>query len=511
MHTDQLTSYDTLGEPILADILNGYNSTLIAYGQTGSGKTYTVFGSRHSIDTIGKSGPMLDDTGVVPRLVDNLFEHIRINPNNAQFRITTSFMQIYMEQITDLLAPVPFDNRGGNTRPSSANKNLVIREDPKTGVFVHGLTLKKIRSKEELLNIIKRGARFRSTNSTTMNKTSSRSHAILQVFVEQRWVESASGNEDLSQTGVKPTKKRKHRKALMTIVDLAGSERVSKSGSEGVRLAEAKTINKTISALGNCIVALSKKKTGRPIHVPFKDNKLTRILAESLSGNSRTIICACISPSVIHFDESMSTLLFAARAMNVRIFATRQETVEYRIQKFKNHDNAYGKIKEENEELKSKIDELENKYKRHSTADPTLDTRPHDSHSDRHMIRSQSPVPNFPERYNLFTRKYSRDDNREDAKMLNIGSGSITATNYEQFYASPATKSAVSDRSWIDRNEVNQNATNEQATLLVEKLTKVIGHLQNELAKNTMIIDQLMEENRRLSSKNDSSYVRDFN
>jgi kinesin family member 5 len=294
MNSDQLTSYESLGEPILNDILNGYNSTLMAYGQTGSGKTFTVFGSRHSIDTIGKSGPLLNDTGIVPRLVESLFEHIRVNPDNAQFRITTSFLQIYMEQITDLLAPIPFDNNRGSysARNHNASKTLTIREDPETGIFVHGLTLKKIRSKEELLNIVKRGARFRSTNSTTMNQTSSRSHAILQIFVEQRWVERAEDiNNDLNHDmRVKPTKKRRHRRALMTIVDLAGSERVSKSGSEGVRLAEAKTINKAISALGNCIVALSKNKNNRQGYVPFRDSKLTRILTESLSGNSRTIV-----------------------------------------------------------------------------------------------------------------------------------------------------------------------------------------------------------------------------
>ena len=278
LNTDQLTSYDMLGEPVLTDILNGYNSTLMAYGQTGSGKTYTVFGSRNSIETIGKSGPVLEEIGVVPRVVENLFEYIQQNPKNAQFRITTSFLQIYMEQITDLLAPMPFDNQRGSvsSRGGTASKSLTIKEDPKTGIFVHGLTLKKIKSKEELLNIIKRGARFRSTNSTTMNRNSSRSHAILQIFVEQRWTETS--------------KRRRHRKALMTVVDLAGSERVSKSGSEGTRLAEAKAINKAISALGNCIVALSKQTSRKKNFVPFRDSKLTRILTESLSGNSKTII-----------------------------------------------------------------------------------------------------------------------------------------------------------------------------------------------------------------------------
>lgn len=231
MNADQEHCFETLGEPILTDILNGYNSTIMAYGQTGSGKTHTVFGPRHSIDTIGKSVPLMNDAGLVPRLVEHLFDYIRENPMKAQFRITVSFLQIYMEKITDLLATSPFEaNRSSSaSRGGTSSKSLPIREDPQTGIFVHGLTLKKIKNKEELLNIIKRGARYRSTNSTTMNQTSSRSHAILQVFVEQRWVESKEEVINLDSKvdkKIKASKKRHHRKALMTIVDLAGSERV---------------------------------------------------------------------------------------------------------------------------------------------------------------------------------------------------------------------------------------------------------------------------------------------
>ena len=144
LNADQFHTYDRIGEPILSDILNGYNSTLMAYGQTGSGKTYTVFGSRNSIDAIGKSGPLLHETGVVPRIIDNLFDFIQQNPKNAQFRITTSFLQIYMEQLTDLLAPMPFgENRPSiSSRGGTPSKSLIIKEDPKTGIFVHGLTLK---------------------------------------------------------------------------------------------------------------------------------------------------------------------------------------------------------------------------------------------------------------------------------------------------------------------------------------------------------------------------------
>lgn len=128
------------------DILNGYNSTVMAYGQTGSGKTHTVFGSRLSIETIGKPGTVLNDIGLVPRLIDGLFDYIAENPKKAQFRITISFLQIYMEQITDLLSPTPFEVQSKGSYSSKGGSNgkpyLTIREDPKTGIFVHGLTQK---------------------------------------------------------------------------------------------------------------------------------------------------------------------------------------------------------------------------------------------------------------------------------------------------------------------------------------------------------------------------------
>jgi kinesin family protein 5 len=158
-----------------------------------------------------------------------------------------------------------------------------------------------------------------------MNKNSSRSHAILQIFVEQRWVEKDPQGTKASNE----VKKYFYRKALCTVVDLAGSERLSKTGSEGMRLQEAKTINKSIAALSNCISALSSKQGLS--YVPFRDSKLTRLLTESLGGNCKTTICACISPSMAQYDESYSTLLFATRAMSVRTIANLNQKVEYKF------------------------------------------------------------------------------------------------------------------------------------------------------------------------------------
>lgn len=147
-----------------------------------------------------------------------------------------------------------------------------------------------------------------------MNRISSRSHAILQIVLEERRVEIASG-----------AKRRRHKRALYTVVDLAGSERLAKSRSTDVRLEEAKSINKSISALGNCINALASTKQFK--HVPFRDSKLTRVLTNSLSGNAQTTLVACISPSAAQYDESLLTLLFACRASGMAMHAVINEEI----------------------------------------------------------------------------------------------------------------------------------------------------------------------------------------
>ena len=317
--------------------------------------------------------------GLVPRAVNHIFDYIRKNPNKGQFRVTLSFLEIYMEQITDLLDETAQKSYYGGkdrsrSRPRSSRNSqsnfgkgsvspirsqlsgrispmgrrevdvgakdygLQIREDPKTGIFVEGLTQVHVKTKEQLLQFVKQGFKKRQVNQTGMNKNSSRSHALLNICLEQIWFESQS-NQQSEQAGVDKNKKRHYRKALLTIVDLAGSERLNKTGSESMRLAEAKNINKSIAALGNCIATLAQSQERQQSsnqflgsismsHIPFRDSKLTRLLQESLSGNCKTTICACISPSLIHYDESYSTLLFASRAMEVRTAASKNEKID---------------------------------------------------------------------------------------------------------------------------------------------------------------------------------------
>ena len=298
----QAQAYSQAAASLVSEVTNGYNGMIMAYGQTGSGKTFTVFGSRRAIEHTGRD--LHEEAGVVHRAVDQIFEFIKANIEEAQFQIKVSFLQIYMEAISDLLAESP--------------AALQIREDPKLGIFISGLTQLPIRSPSELLSLIHEAARLRSSGPTAMNKTSSRSHAILQILLEQRWIEDDSAD----------SKRRRVKKGLLTIVDLAGSERLSKSGSEGVRLSEAKNINKSIAALGNCISALASAAEGSPAHVPFRDSKLTRLLTDSLGGNSKTCIYACVGPSLLNYDETFSTLLFATRAMKVRTFVQLNEKID---------------------------------------------------------------------------------------------------------------------------------------------------------------------------------------
>jgi len=210
-------------------------------------------------------------------------------------------------RITDLLAP--------------EKDNLPIREDPKSGVYVERLSQVIATSPAEVLYLISEGVRNRATSSTLMNQTSSRSHVILRVTVEH-----SLKKDPFQPPSAKPPSVVK--RGLLTIIDLAGSERVSKSGSEGLRLEEAKTINKSICALGNVIASLADKTC---THVSFRDSKLTRLLTHSLSGNCLTSICATLNPLSLHFDESFSTALFASRAMAVRNKACINESNEFLV------------------------------------------------------------------------------------------------------------------------------------------------------------------------------------
>ncbi|KAI4100893.1 MAG: hypothetical protein L6R37_005208 [Teloschistes peruensis] len=257
------------------DILNGYNGTVFAYGQTGAGKSYTMMGA--DIDDE-------EQRGIIPRIVEQMFTSILRSPGNIEYTVRVSYMEIYMEKIRDLLVP--------------QNDNLPIHEEKSRGVYVKGLLEIYVSSVQEVYEVMRRGGAARATAATNMNQESSRSHSIFVITITQKNVETGSAKS-----------------GQLFLVDLAGSEKVGKTGASGQTLEEAKKINKSLSALGMVINSLTD---GKSTHVPYRDSKLTRILQESLGGNSRTTLIINCSPSSYNDAETISTLRFGVRAKAIK-------------------------------------------------------------------------------------------------------------------------------------------------------------------------------------------------
>ena len=257
------------------DILNGYNGTVFAYGQTGAGKSYTMMGA--DIDNS-------ETKGIIPRIVEQIFASILASPGNIEYTVRVSYMEIYMERIRDLLQP--------------QHDNLPVHEEKQRGVYVKGLLEIYVSSVPEVYEVMRRGSAARAVAATNMNQESSRSHSIFVLTVTQKNVETGSAKS-----------------GQLFLVDLAGSEKVGKTGASGQTLEEAKKINKSLSALGMVINSLTD---GKSTHIPYRDSKLTRILQESLGGNSRTSLIINCSPSSYNVEETLSTLRFGVRAKAIK-------------------------------------------------------------------------------------------------------------------------------------------------------------------------------------------------
>ncbi|KAF1956971.1 kinesin-domain-containing protein [Byssothecium circinans] len=275
MTSRQNDVFDYSIRPTVDDILNGYNGTVFAYGQTGAGKSYTMMGT--SIDDE-------EGKGIIPRIVEQIFASIMASPSSIEYTVRVSYMEIYMERIRDLLVP--------------QHDNLPVHEEKNKGVYVKGLLEVYVASVEEVYEVMRRGGEARAVAATNMNAESSRSHSIFVITVSQKNTETGS-----QKTG------------QLFMVDLAGSEKVGKTGASGQTLEEAKKINKSLSALGMVINALTD---GKSSHIPYRDSKLTRILQESLGGNSRTTLIINCSPSSYNDVETVGTLRFGMRAKSIK-------------------------------------------------------------------------------------------------------------------------------------------------------------------------------------------------
>ncbi|OMJ79414.1 hypothetical protein SteCoe_20569 [Stentor coeruleus] len=273
--SSQESVYEIAAKPIVNAVMQGFNGTILAYGQTSSGKTFTM------------TGPNMDDPdqmGIIPRMVTTVFDQISQADDCIEFSVKVAYCEIYLEKIKDLL--------------DTSKINLKIHEDRARGIYIEGLSEQYVSCEEEVYDLMKIGSENREVAYTNMNSGSSRSHSLFLLTVSQ------TNSKDLSgKTG------------KLYLVDLAGSEKVSKTGAAGKRLEEAKNINKSLTVLGQVIYSLTD---GKSTHIPYRNSKLTRVLQDSLGGNSKTCLIVTCSPSPYNESETISTLRFGIRAKAIK-------------------------------------------------------------------------------------------------------------------------------------------------------------------------------------------------
>uniref|UniRef100_A0A8D0A571 Kinesin-like protein n=1 Tax=Sander lucioperca TaxID=283035 RepID=A0A8D0A571_SANLU len=302
----QLDVYNLTARPIIDSVLEGYNGTIFAYGQTGTGKTFTMEGVR--------AVPEL--RGIIPNSFAHVFGHIAKAEGDTRFLVRVSYLEIYNEEVRDLLG-------------KDQMQRLEVKERPDVGVYIKDLSGYVVNNADDMDRIMTMGHKNRSVGATNMNEHSSRSHAIFTITIECS-EKGVDGNQHV-------------RMGKLHLVDLAGSERQGKTGATGQRLKEATKINLSLSTLGNVISALVD---GKSTHVPYRNSKLTRLLQDSLGGNSKTMMCANIGPADYNYDETISTLRYANRAKNIKNKARINEDPK---------DALLRQFQKEIEELKKKL------------------------------------------------------------------------------------------------------------------------------------------------------------
>ncbi|XP_060923632.1 kinesin-like protein KIF3B [Limanda limanda] len=276
-NSKQIDLYNKTFMPLVNSVLLGFNGTIFAYGQTGTGKTYTMEGLKNDPES----------RGVIPSAFDHIFKHIS-RSQNQQYLVRASYLEIYQDEIKDLLS-------------KDQSHRLELSERPDTGVFVKDLSSFVTKSVQEIENVMKVGNQNRSVGATNMNEHSSRSHAIFVITVE------------CSELGVDG--ENHIRVGKLNLVDLAGSERQAKTGAQGERLKESTKINQSLFALGNVMSALVDDRAS---HIPYRDSKLTRLLQDSLGGNACTVMVANIGPASYNMEETLTTLRYSNRAKHIK-------------------------------------------------------------------------------------------------------------------------------------------------------------------------------------------------
>ena len=308
-----------IGEPILKNFIGGYNCTIFCYGQTGAGKTHTMMGP---LDQLFEE--VSDLHGLIPRIIHYIFNEkekvYNIITNNTTekcknivYQVKACVMEIYQEQIIDLLS-----NNQSNKLDKKEPIELKIKEDPKKGMYIQGITEAEVQNAKEAKSLILSGLKSRHVAATEMNAESSRSHLLFSIYLNSRYINPKGGEVKKS--------------SRLHLIDLAGSERQKKTKAKGERIKEACMINKSLSTLGNVINALVEVNEGKGKYIPFRDSKLTYFLKDSLGGNSKTTIVANISCSLMQAGETISTLKFVQRAKMIKNSVSLNVSVQENIE-----------------------------------------------------------------------------------------------------------------------------------------------------------------------------------
>ncbi|XP_017291966.1 kinesin-1 heavy chain isoform X3 [Kryptolebias marmoratus] len=432
-NTTQVQFYNAVAQKIVKDVLEGYNGTIFAYGQTSSGKTHTMEGKLHDPDMMG----------IIPRIVQDIFNYIYSMDENLEFHIKVSYFEIYLDKIRDLL--------------DVSKINLSVHEDKNRVPYVKGCTERFVCSPEEVMDAIDEGKNNRHVAVTNMNEHSSRSHSIFLINIKQ----------ENTQTEQKLTGK-------LYLVDLAGSEKVGKTGAEGTVLDEAKMINKSLSSLGNVISALAEGSS----YVPYRDSKMTRILQDSLGGNCRTTMVICCSPSSFNDAETRSTLLFGQRAKTIK--NTVSLNVELTAEQWK---NKWEKEKEKNKSLRNTNAWLENELNRWRSGESVPVAEQFDKEKAKAEVLALDSALN-------------NDKTTPKTPLSTTPGVTLTDTEKQKYKAEMAKLYKELD----DKDdEINQQSQ------LVEKLKEQMLDQEELLSSSRRDHDTLQTELNRLLSENEAS------
>ncbi|XP_029354404.1 kinesin-like protein KIF18A isoform X2 [Echeneis naucrates] len=482
----QVDIFENTTKGILDGVMNGFNCTVFAYGATGAGKTHTMLGSQ-------------DDPGVMYRTMKELFKRMEDAKEEKEFAVAFSYLEVYNEQIRDLLS---------NTGP------LAVREDSSKGVVVQGLTLHQPKSAEHILEALDAGNRNRTQHPTDMNATSSRSHAVFQIYLRQQ-EKTASLNPNVCI-------------AKMSLIDLAGSERASATNAKGARFREGANINRSLLALGNVINALADPKS-KKAHIPYRDSKLTRLLKDSLGGNCRTVMIANVSPSSKSYDDTHNTLKYANRAKEIK------SSLKSNVVSLDSHIGQYAVICEKQRQeilqLKQKLKEYEQKNMVPGTSNTNSQTSQTQAEfkrvsealqqifSSRAQIRREQLDLERQLKENELRQRYSEEDNlqiqyfcakEKTEKATCKHERKIASLRTQQQHISKRLKEAetqfLNNDGWLHRveNEMKLLKSNDQSSLVLEKdlychrLELQVKDLQqhiNQMVKLTTLQDQ---ENKRM-------------